>query len=88
MNLVIWILAGALIGWLGYSYLHFNEARGKMISIVIGTAGGVLGGKLLAPIFTAAPPTGEFSLAALFFAAALAAAFLAAGNLVHNRWGI
>jgi hypothetical protein len=34
------------------------------------------------------PPGGGFSIDALVFATALAAAALAAGNLVHDRWGI
>jgi len=44
---------------------------------------------MIAPMFTAAPAVaGDFSVAALFFAAAMAAAFLAVGNLVHRRWGV
>jgi hypothetical protein len=31
---------------------------------------------------------GDFSTPALFFAAAVAAAFLALGNLVYKRWGV
>ena len=86
MNIVLWMLAGGILGWVGYSFLGFNEGRGKMVSIIIGAAGGIFGGKLIAPMFTAAAVVpGDFSASALFFAAALAAAFLAAGNLVYNR---
>lgn len=89
MNIVIWMLAGGALGWIGYSFLGFNEGRGKVVSIVIGGVGGIVGGKLIAPMFSsAAPVAGDFSVMALFFAAAVAAAFLAVGNLVHNRWGV
>lgn len=88
MNIVLWMLAGAALGWIGYSVLGLNEARGKMVSIVIGAFGGIVGGKMLAPVFTTIAPTGEFSMPALLFAACVAAAFLAIGNLVHNRWGV
>ena len=40
------------------------------------------------PVFVTLPPGGGFSIDALVFATALAAAALAAGNLVHDRWGI
>jgi uncharacterized membrane protein YeaQ/YmgE (transglycosylase-associated protein family) len=88
MNIAIWMLAGAILGWVGYSFLGFNEARGKLVSIIIGAVGGFFGGQMVAPMFTAAAVPSDFSLSALFFAAAVAAAFLALGNLVHNRWGV
>lgn len=89
MNIVMWILAGGILGWVGYSFLAFNEERGMMVSIIIGGVGGFLGGKMIAPMFTAvAAVPADFSAAALFFAAGVAAAFLAVGNLVYNRWGV
>jgi len=88
MNIAIWILGGAIVGWFGYSVLGFNEARGKMVSVVIGAIGGLVGGNLVAPMFTAAPAPGDFNFLAMVFAAAVAAAFVAIGNLVHNRWGV
>jgi uncharacterized membrane protein YeaQ/YmgE (transglycosylase-associated protein family) len=89
MNIVMWMLAGGILGWVAYSYLGFNEGRGMLVSIFIGTLGGFLGGKMIAPMFTAAAAVpGDFSTSALFFAAAVASAFLAVGNLVHNRWGV
>jgi len=89
MNIVIWMLAGGILGWVGYAFLGFNEERGMVVSVIIGTAGGLFGGKLIAPMFTAAAAVPEaFSLSALFFAAAVAAAFVAVGNLVGKRWGV
>jgi uncharacterized membrane protein YeaQ/YmgE (transglycosylase-associated protein family) len=88
MNIAVWMLSGALVGWLGYSVLGFNQARGKMVSMVIGAIGGVVGGNLVAPMFITSSPPSEFSFPALVFAAAIAAAFLAVGNLMHNRWGV
>ena len=89
MNIVIWMLAGGILGWVGYAFLALNEERGMVVSVIIGTGGGLFGGKLIAPMFTAAAAVPEaFSLSALFFAAAVAAAFLAIGNLVGKRWGV
>jgi uncharacterized membrane protein YeaQ/YmgE (transglycosylase-associated protein family) len=89
MNIVMWMLAGGILGWVGCAFLGFNEERGMVVSVIIGTAGGLFGGKLIAPMFTAAAAVPEaFSLSALLFAAAVAAAFVAVGNLVGKRWGV
>jgi uncharacterized membrane protein YeaQ/YmgE (transglycosylase-associated protein family) len=89
MNVILWILAGGILGWVAYSYLGFNRAQGVLVSMIIGAVGGLLGGNSIAPIFNAAPAvTGDFSASALFFAAGTAAALLAAGNLAYNRWGV
>jgi len=88
MNMVLWIVAGGLAGWAAFALLGLNHSRGPWISALIGAAGGIVGGKLVAPVFVTLPPGGGFSIDALVFATALAAAALAAGNLVHDRWGI
>lgn len=89
MNIVVWMLAGAALGWIGISFLRFNEGRGTLVSMVIGTVGGLFGGKIMAPMFTAAAAVPDaFSASALIFAVALAAAFLAIGNLVYERYGV
>ncbi len=89
MELVLWIVAGAVLGWVGIAYMGFNKDRGTIVSIIIGVAGGVAGGKLVAPMLLAgAALPGEFSMAALIVVLASSAALLALGNLVHERFGI
>jgi uncharacterized membrane protein YeaQ/YmgE (transglycosylase-associated protein family) len=89
MNIAVWMLAGGILGWAGYSLWGFNEGRGVKVSVIIGALGGLFGGKVIAPIFiTAGAVPGDFSMPALFFAAAVAAISLAVGNLVYDRWGV
>lgn len=88
MNIIMFVLAGGLLGWAGYAFLGFNEARGRMVSIIIGAAGGLLGGQTIAPMFVAVPVTADLSLPALFYAAGLATAFVAVGDLMSKRWGV
>ncbi|HVC11647.1 MAG TPA: hypothetical protein VNE59_08440 [Burkholderiales bacterium] len=89
MNIVMWMLTGGIAGWVGYAFLGYNEERGMVVSIIIGIAGGIIGGKVIAPMFTAAAAVpGNFSLSAVLFAAAIATAFLALGNMVYKRWGV
>ena len=88
MNLVIWMLFGAIVGRLGYSVVGLYDPRAKRVSIVIGALGGVVGGYLVAPMFTAAAAPGDFSFPALCTAAAMAAAALFVRNAVNNRRGV
>ena len=88
MNIAIWILAGGILGWIGYAFMGYNAERAKVVPILIGAVGGFFGGKVIAPMFTAAAVPVRFSMVALLFAAALAVAFLAAGDFVYNRWGV
>lgn len=89
MNIAIWMAAGGLLGWLAYTYLEYNEARGMMISVIIGVAGGFLGGNIIAPMVSGPSPVpGDFSVSALLFAAAAAAALLFAGDQIEKRWSV
>jgi uncharacterized membrane protein YeaQ/YmgE (transglycosylase-associated protein family) len=89
MNIVMWVMAGGALGWIGYSHFGYNEDRGMKTSVLIGSAGGFIGGKLIAPLFlTAAAASADFSVAALFVAAVVAGAFLFASSAVHDRWGV
>jgi uncharacterized membrane protein YeaQ/YmgE (transglycosylase-associated protein family) len=89
MELVLWLVAGAVLGWVGIAYLGFNKDRGTIVSVILGAAGGVIGGKLVAPMLVAgAAVPGEFSMAALILVLASSAACLMLGNLVHERYGV
>jgi uncharacterized membrane protein YeaQ/YmgE (transglycosylase-associated protein family) len=89
MNIVMWMLTGTVLGWIAYSYLNFNKERGIMVSLIIGALGGFIGGNVIAPLFTAGVLAAEdYRASTVFFAAAIAAAFLAAGNLIYKRWGV
>ena len=89
MELVLWVAAGAVLGWLAIAKLGLNEARGTIVSVVIGAIGGIIGGKLIAPMLGAvAAVPGELSMAGLLVVMASALALLALGNLVHNRFGV
>ena len=89
MNVATWILAGGLIGWIAFSYLKFNAGRGMIISVIIGMAGAVLGGDVLAPLLSAAMASpGDFNPLSLFTAVASAAGCLIIGDMVYKRFGV
>lgn len=88
MNVFLWLVAGAILGWAAFSALGLNLERGRIVSIVIGATGGMLGGKVVAPMFLGAAVAEEFSFVALVFASVAAVACLALGNLIQDRWGV
>jgi uncharacterized membrane protein YeaQ/YmgE (transglycosylase-associated protein family) len=89
MNIAIWILAGAALGWVAYSRAHFNRGRSQLVSIVIGTAGGFVGGQVFAPMVGAiAAVPGDFSMRSLIIALLSAAACLVIASEVHDRFGV
>ncbi|MBI3067959.1 MAG: GlsB/YeaQ/YmgE family stress response membrane protein [Betaproteobacteria bacterium] len=89
MNIAMWILAGGVLGWMGYVFLNANERRGLVVSIIIGAVGAFAGGNMLAPMLGAVvETTNEFSLLSMVIALASAAALLAVGNLVFNRFHV
>jgi len=89
MNIAMWILAGAALGWSAYTLLGINEQRGTIASIILGAMGGVIGGQLVAPMMSSAPiVSGDFNIQALFIAAVSASACLAIGNMIEQRFGV
>jgi uncharacterized membrane protein YeaQ/YmgE (transglycosylase-associated protein family) len=84
MDFIVWILIGAVVGWVGYAS-NFNKERGRNVSMLIGAAGALVGAKAIAPMFVAVP---AFSVAGLFFAAGAATALLALADLVYARWRV
>lgn len=91
MNFFIWMLAGAAVGWLAVSFMGFNEQRGTVVATLIGAVGGIAGGKLVAPMFAAAPAAaavpGDMNAMAVAFAVGTAAVFVAAGHFIEEKFG-
>lgn len=87
MNIAMWILAGGMLGWIGYTFLNANEERGVVASIIIGAIGGFAGGKVLAPMFGAVP-SNEFSLLSMVVAVGCAMGILALANMISNRFNV
>ena len=89
MNVFIWMLAGACLGWITYSYMGWSEGRGKMASIMIGGMAGIFGGKMLGgPLAGVTPQTTDFSLGGMFCALFFSAIILVAANLIFKKWQV
>ena len=87
MNIALWVLAG---GWIGYMHFKANEdERGRLTSILIGTAGAFCGGTVLAPMLGAVTDMANyFTLFSLAVALASASACVAVENVPCKRIGV
>jgi len=86
MNIAIWIMCGAILGWIFFSFLRTNMQWGLVISIIIGIVGGFFGGNVLSPMLgVVTDRPNDFSLVALVLALASAAGLLVISDQVSKR---
>lgn len=46
MNVILWVIFGALVGWLASIIMRTNEEQGALGNIVVGIAGAFIGGAM------------------------------------------
>jgi uncharacterized membrane protein YeaQ/YmgE (transglycosylase-associated protein family) len=47
VNILVWIVVGAIAGWLASIVMRTNRSQGLLEDIIVGIVGGILGGFLL-----------------------------------------
>lgn len=47
VNLIVWIIVGAIAGWLASMVMKTNRQQGLLEDIIVGIVGGFIGGILL-----------------------------------------
>jgi uncharacterized membrane protein YeaQ/YmgE (transglycosylase-associated protein family) len=50
MNIIGWLLAGALIAWMGRSIIHTDAQMGIILNVIVGVIAAGLAGWLLSPL--------------------------------------
>lgn len=89
METVLWMLAGAFAGWVGFKFIGANPSRGLMVSLMIGVCGGFFGGSVLAPMLgDAVHMPDAISPIALLIALATAAVCLTIGDMIARRFNV
>ena len=87
MNMVAWIVAGIVVGWLAHRILNDGEPSGRFGYIAAGVLGAFAGVQVLAPMFGPAPDDpNAFSMGMLVFAAVGAGVCLFIGNMVMRKF--
>jgi uncharacterized membrane protein YeaQ/YmgE (transglycosylase-associated protein family) len=86
MNFIIWIIAGAVIGWIASSIMGTNGRQGLLLDIVVGIVGAFLAGLVLSPLFGIGTINqNDFSLPALLVSLLGAVLLLAIVRLFRRR---
>lgn len=81
INLILWLLLGALVGWLASIVMRTDAQQGPILNIVVGIIGALIGGFLFGgPTLN----TNNFSLQGIFLAFIGAVILLAVVNLVQR----
>jgi uncharacterized membrane protein YeaQ/YmgE (transglycosylase-associated protein family) len=57
-NLLIWIIVGAIAGWLASIVMKTNASQGLVMDIIVGIVGGLIGGWLLTALGIGGAVTG------------------------------
>lgn len=58
INIIVWIIVGAIAGWLASIVMKTNASQGLIQDIVVGVVGGLLGGFILNAIGVGGSVTG------------------------------
>jgi uncharacterized membrane protein YeaQ/YmgE (transglycosylase-associated protein family) len=86
MNLIIWLIAGAIIGYIASRIMGTNGQQGLLLDIVVGVVGAVLAGWFLSPIFGVGTINqNDFSVPALLVSLVGAIGLLAIYKLLTGR---
>ena len=85
MSLIIWLVAGGLIGWLASLVMKTDVQQGVILNVVVGIVGALLGGWLLSPLLGATTVNqGDFSLLGLLVSFGGAIILLGVVNLLRR----
>jgi uncharacterized membrane protein YeaQ/YmgE (transglycosylase-associated protein family) len=82
MNFIIWLIAGAIVGWVAGSLM---ETRGLLINIIVGIVGAFVAGVVLTPLLGSTISQNNFSFPAILVSVGGAITLLAVLSLFRQR---
>jgi uncharacterized membrane protein YeaQ/YmgE (transglycosylase-associated protein family) len=86
MNLILWLIAGAVIGYIASRIMGTNSQQGLLLDIVVGVVGAFLAGWFLTPLFGIGTINqNDFSLPALLVSLLGAVLLLAIVKLLTGQ---
>ena len=84
-NFIIWIIVGALVGWVASLIMKTNRRQGPIGDIVVGIVGAFVGGLILSPLFHVSTINqSNFSLPALLVSLGGAIILLVIFKMLRN----
>jgi uncharacterized membrane protein YeaQ/YmgE (transglycosylase-associated protein family) len=86
MNFIIWLIAGAIVGWVASRIMGTSGQQGLILDIVVGVVGAFLAGYFLTPFFGISTINqNNFSIPALLVSLAGAVILLAVVRMFNTR---
>lgn len=88
INFLVWIIVGAVIGWVASLIMKTNSRQGLIADIIVGILGAFVGGYFLSPMFNVGTINqGDFSIPALLVSLGGAVILLAISKLFRKVAG-
>lgn len=85
INFIVWLIVGAIIGWVASLIMHTDGRQGTLIDIIVGIVGAFIAGLVLTPLFGISTINeNNFSFPALLVSLLGAVILLAAVNLFRR----
>jgi len=85
INFIIWIILGAIIGWIASMIMRTDAQQGTLLNIIVGIIGAFLAGMFLSPLFGVSTINqNNFSIASLLVSLLGAIILLAIVNLFRR----
>lgn len=85
INFIVWLIVGAIIGWLASMVMHTDAQQGTLLDIVVGIVGAFVAGLLLTPLLGVGTINqGDFSLPSMLVSLVGAIVLLAVVNLFRR----
>ena len=86
MNFIIWLIIGAIIGWVASSVVE--APGGLLVNIIVGIVGAVVAGLVITPLWGIGTLNqNTFSLPAMLLSAVGAITLLSALNFLYRQGG-
>jgi len=85
LNIILWIIFGALAGWIASMVMHTNREQGGFANIIVGIIGALIGGWLARVLFNVT--VSAFSIGGLIIAiigAIILIAIMRAFGVMHR----
>lgn len=68
MDIIVWIIVGALAGWIASMIMKTDDSMGAFANIIVGIIGAFIGGWVLSLLGVGTPAPGQFNIASILTA--------------------
>lgn len=85
MNLIIYLIAGALVGYIASRIMKTNSQQGLLLDIVVGVVGAFLAGFFISPILNIGTINDAITLPTMLVTLLGSIILLAIVNLIRRR---